>query len=72
MSTHRIRLTDEDMVIIGAALRARLAMRRGPKRIATRRLMDRLAECTPGNPAWILGWDAPANTPQALDKATNP
>lgn len=57
MSTHRIRLTDEEMLEIGAALQARLAMRRGTRRVLTARLIQRLAECTPGNPAWLLGWD---------------
>jgi len=72
MYKHRIRLTDEEMVVIAASLRARLAMRRGATRIVTERLLARLDECSPGNPAWRLGWAAVANRAQALDEQREP
>jgi hypothetical protein len=51
---HRIRLTDEDLSLILAALRARAAMA-GPMRShRIERLYSRLAEATPGNPKWRL------------------
>lgn len=53
----RPRLTPEDMQLIIAALRARLAMA-GPSRShRIERLVDRLSEHTRGNPKWILDED---------------
>ena len=54
MADHRIRLGDEDIALIVAALHARAAMTRGPRRHRVERLADRLAECSPGNPKWLL------------------
>lgn len=49
-----MRLTDEDLALIVAALRARLAMA-GPMRAhRIERLADRLFEMTPGNPKWRI------------------
>lgn len=50
---HRIRLTDEDLDVINAALRARLAMARGIRARHIERLLHRLDEVRPGNPRWI-------------------
>lgn len=52
---HRVRLTDSDIDLILAALRARVAMLHGERLKRTRRLLDRLSEMVPGNPNWIVG-----------------
>ena len=57
MTDHRIRLTDDDIDLIVAALRARGAMTKGKRRHRVIRLAERLAELTPGNPRWILDAD---------------
>jgi len=54
MADHRIRLTDEDIALIVAALRARAAMTRGMRAHRVARLADRLGEGMRGNPKWIL------------------
>lgn len=54
MAEHRLRLTDEDIDLIVAALSARAAMAKGPRLHRIQRLRDRLAEGRPGNPKWIL------------------
>jgi hypothetical protein len=55
MSDHRIRLGDEDIALIIAALRSRAAMTSGPRRHRIERLASRLAEGRRGNPKLILG-----------------
>ena len=55
MADHRIRLSDDDVLLIAAALKARAAMTRGPRRHRIERLAARLLECTPGNPKFSLG-----------------
>jgi len=55
MRTHRVRLTDEDVDLIVAALHARAAMTRGLRRHRIERLATRLAEGGSGNPKWRLG-----------------
>jgi hypothetical protein len=55
MSTHRLRLTDEDIELIIRALTARAAMTKGLRRHRVMRLVDRLNERGPGNPKWRLG-----------------
>lgn len=50
MSDHRVRLTDADLDLIVAALRARGAMTRGLRRHRIERLAERLSEMAPGNP----------------------
>lgn len=55
MSCHRVRLTDEELSEITAALRARLAMRKGRGRLAAERLLARLEDCAPGNPHLQVG-----------------
>jgi hypothetical protein len=57
MDTHRIRLTDGDIALIVAALRARAAMSGELRRHRIERLASRLAEGVRGNPKWILGED---------------
>jgi hypothetical protein len=57
MSDHRIRLTDEDIALICAALRARRAMSTGLREHRIQRLEQRLGECARGNPKWLLGED---------------
>jgi hypothetical protein len=54
MSSHRVRLTDEDIDLIVAALKARAAMCRGLRRHRVERLAERLAEGGTGNPRWRL------------------
>lgn len=56
MKAHRIRLTDEELAMIVAALSARMAMSKGIRLIKMTRLRERLAESSPGNPGWRLGW----------------
>jgi hypothetical protein len=55
MSDHRIRLTDDDLTLVIAALRARAAMSGAMRRHRIDRLAARLAECTRGNPKYSLG-----------------
>jgi hypothetical protein len=57
MSDHRIRLTDEDIALILAALRARRAMSRGLREHRIDRLIARLGEGVRGNPKWIIDED---------------
>lgn len=57
VSEHRVRLTDDDLALIIAALKSRAAMTRGPRRHRVERLAARLAEGKRGNPKWILGED---------------
>lgn len=54
MSDHRIRLTDEDIALIVAALRARAAMTSTLRRHRIERLATRLAEGQRGNPKWLI------------------
>ena len=54
MADHRIRLTDEDIALITAALRARAAMTQGARRHRIERLSERLAQGLRGNPKWLL------------------
>lgn len=51
---HRVRLNDEDLSLIVAALRARAAMAGPLRRHRIERLADRLADLAPGNPKWRL------------------
>ena len=55
MKEHRIRLTEEDLAIIVAALRARLAMARGTRRTRILELADRLDDVGRGNPRVRFG-----------------
>ena len=52
---HRIRLSDDDIVLIVASLRARAAMAGELRRHRIERLAARLAECSRGNPKLSLG-----------------
>jgi hypothetical protein len=52
---HRIRLTDEDLALIVAALRSRRAMSSGLREHRIDRLVLRLTEAARGNPKWLLG-----------------
>lgn len=54
MSDHRIRLTDDDIALIVAALTARAAMAGPMRRHRIERLADRLREGHRGNPKWLL------------------
>ena len=54
MGDHRVRLNDDDIGLIVAALRARAAMTRGLRKHRVERLAERLAEMAPGNPRWRL------------------
>jgi hypothetical protein len=54
MAEHRIRLDDEDIALIVAALRSRAGMTRGKRRHRCLRLISRLNELRPGNPQWLL------------------
>jgi hypothetical protein len=55
MKDHRVRLSDEDLALIVAALRARAAMSGPMRRHRIERLATRLAEGARGNPKWSLG-----------------
>ena len=55
MADHRIRFTDEDIVLVVAALKARRAMMRGLREHRIDRLIARLAEGQRGNPKFSLG-----------------
>lgn len=52
---HRIRLTDEDLDLICAALRARAAMTTSLRNHRVQRLIARLSEKSRGNPKLSLG-----------------
>jgi hypothetical protein len=54
MADHRIRLSDDDVTLIVAALRARAAMAGPLRRHRIERLADRLGEGKRGNPKWII------------------
>jgi len=54
MTDHRIRLSDEDISLIVAALKARRAMTRSLREHRVDRLIARLDACQPGNPKWAL------------------
>jgi len=53
MKPHRISLTDDDIVLIVAALRARMAMTASLRKHRVARLVERLSEGSKGNPKWI-------------------
>jgi hypothetical protein len=55
MGDHRPRLSDDDMALVLAALRARVAMTTGLRRHRAERLLSRLAEMARGNPKFLLG-----------------
>ena len=55
MTDRRIRLSEEDVELIVAALRSRAAMTRGLRRHRIERLAERLADGRKGNPRWRLG-----------------
>ena len=55
MKSHRISLTDDDIVLIVSALKARAAMTRSARRHRVERLAARLAEGGRGNPKLSLG-----------------
>lgn len=57
MPDHRVRLSDEDLDLIVAALRARAAMARGLRLHRVERLASRLADLAPGNPQWRIDAD---------------
>jgi hypothetical protein len=54
MTDHRVRLADEDIALIVAALKSRRAMARGLREHRVDRLVARLSEMTRGNPKWLL------------------
>ena len=55
MTDHRIRLTDDDIDLIVAALKARRAMAHGLREHRVDRLVARLSEMSRGNPKLSLG-----------------
>ena len=55
MPDHRVRLTDDDIDLIVAALKARAAMAGPKRRHRIERLAARLAERSTGNPKFSLG-----------------
>lgn len=54
MPDKRIRLSEDDILLIVSALRARAAMTRGLRAHRVKRLAERLAEGKRGNPRWII------------------
>lgn len=70
MGDHRIRLSDDDLGLIVAALKARAAMA-GPMRAhRITRLADRLGECSRGNPKLSLGEYEQTHEDQLDDEET--
>ena len=57
MPDHRIRLNDEDLDLVVAALYARAAALSPKSRQRVLRLAERLAECAPGSPKLRFAWD---------------
>lgn len=53
--SHRIRLTDSDLALIIASLKARKTMTSRLRRHQVERLIARLTECAPGNPMFLHG-----------------
>lgn len=53
---HRVRLSDRELALIVSALRARQSGVSDRSAAYIGRLADRLAEMSPGNPVWRLGW----------------
>ena len=49
-----MRLSDDDLSLIVAALRSRAAMTGGMRRHRVERLADRLSDMAPGNPIWRI------------------
>jgi hypothetical protein len=64
MKDHRVRLTDSDLEILCASLRARVAMTRGARRVAIARLLERLEECEVGNPNLRFRGELEPDTPR--------
>lgn len=56
MQAHRIRLNDQEIDLIVAALSARLSGVSPATRQRIRRLVERLREGGPGNPSFRFGW----------------
>lgn len=54
LGERRLRLSDDDVGLIVAALRSRAAMTRGLRRHRIDRLAERLADGRKGNPKWRL------------------
>jgi len=63
MADHRIRLTDDDILLITSALRARAAMAKEgtARRHRIERLATRLSEGVRGNPQWIFDAESQAH-----------
>jgi hypothetical protein len=57
VAVHRVRLTDEDIELVIAALWARAAMAGPLRRHRIVRLAKRLSQMSTGNPVWTLGKD---------------
>lgn len=55
MNDHRIRLTDDDLVLIVASLKSRAAMTTALRRHRLLRLAERLAVASRGNPKLRFG-----------------
>lgn len=72
MASHRIRLTDEDLGLITAALMARTAMYGAYKKSYAARLIERLEECSPGNPDWLYGASAGGAAPARPESTPRP
>jgi hypothetical protein len=56
MQAHRVRLNDQEIDLIVAALTARLSGVSPATRQRIRRLAERLREGGPGNPSFRFGW----------------
>lgn len=59
MGDHRIRLDDEEVLLVVGALLSRAAGVSDERRKRILKLASRLAEGVRGNPNWILGDDVP-------------
>lgn len=69
MKDHRIRLTDQQLSLVVSALRARLAMQRGARRLASAQLIERLEEGGRGNPAFRFSWESEADRAERMSQS---
>jgi hypothetical protein len=68
VTDHRVRLTDEDLELIVAALRARRAMTRGLRGHRVTRLIERLESTERGNPKWRITEDSQTHEDELEDE----
>lgn len=67
MADHRIRLSDEDIALVLASLRARRRMTSGLREHRVDRLIARLSEGSRGNPKWLIDEDGQTHEENLAD-----